>query len=107
MVDPQHYTYRVTWSEEDSEFVALCAEFPSLSFLSEERGEALEGITDLVSEVVLDMVEHGEKIPKPIADTHFSGKFQVRIPPEHHRVLVTEAAEQGISLNRYVSMKLA
>ena len=27
------YTYRVLWSEEDAEFVGLCAEFPSLSWL--------------------------------------------------------------------------
>jgi predicted RNase H-like HicB family nuclease len=25
------FTYRVTWSEEDGEYVGLCAEFPSLS----------------------------------------------------------------------------
>ncbi len=24
------FTYRVTWSEEDGEFVGICAEFPSL-----------------------------------------------------------------------------
>ena len=28
------YTYRVTWSEEDKQFVGLCAEFPSLSWLA-------------------------------------------------------------------------
>ncbi|MEH2385124.1 MAG: toxin-antitoxin system HicB family antitoxin [Nostoc sp.] len=27
--------------------------------------------------------------------------------PEHHRRLVIEAAEQKISLNRYISLKLA
>ena len=24
------YTYRVTWSEDDDEYVGLCAEFPSI-----------------------------------------------------------------------------
>ena len=28
------YTYRITWSEEDMEYVGLCAEFPSLSWLA-------------------------------------------------------------------------
>ena len=28
------FTYRVTWSAEDSEHVGLCAEFPSLSWLA-------------------------------------------------------------------------
>lgn len=31
MVNYEHYTYRVTWSAEDEEYVGLCAEFPSLS----------------------------------------------------------------------------
>ncbi len=38
-----HYTYRVTWSAEDEEFVGLCAEFPSLSWLAGSRDEALGG----------------------------------------------------------------
>jgi len=32
------YTYRVTWSEEDAEYVGLCAEFPSLSWLAQTTG---------------------------------------------------------------------
>jgi hypothetical protein len=31
------YSYRVTWSDDDSEFVGLCAEFPSLSWLSQSQ----------------------------------------------------------------------
>jgi len=30
------YTYRVTWSSEDNEYVGSCAEFPSLSWLASE-----------------------------------------------------------------------
>jgi predicted HicB family RNase H-like nuclease len=33
------------------------------------------------------------------------GKFQVRIPPERHKALAMQAAEQGISLSRYVMDK--
>ena len=29
--DIDHYTYRVTWSPEDGEYLALCAEFPALA----------------------------------------------------------------------------
>ncbi len=31
-MDKDRYTYRVTWSDEDGEYVGLCAEFPSLSW---------------------------------------------------------------------------
>lgn len=101
------YTYRVTWSEEDSEYVGLCAEFPSLSWLAHTPEAALKGIRKLVSEVVADMLENGEPIPEPIATKHFSGKFMVRVPPDVHRQLAIQAAEAGVSLNRLASAKLS
>jgi predicted HicB family RNase H-like nuclease len=107
MVNHEHYAYRVIWSTEDEEFVGLCVEYPSLSYLDEDRIAALNGITKLVNNVVLDMAENGEKVPEPISERQYSGKFQVRIPPERHRMLAIEAAEQNISLNRYISDKLA
>ncbi|BAZ43253.1 HicB family protein [Chondrocystis sp. NIES-4102] len=107
MVNHQHYAYRVIWSVEDNEFVGLCAEFPSLSYLDENRLKAIEGITNLVKDVVADMEAEGEKIPVPISSKSYSGKFQIRITPERHRRLAIEAAEQNVSLNRLICDKLA
>jgi predicted HicB family RNase H-like nuclease len=59
-----------------------------------------------VSGVVKDMKAHGEHIPEPICSRRYSGKFVVRVPPEVHRKLAVEAAEEDISLNRLVSAKL-
>lgn len=106
MVNHKHYTYRVTWSEEDGEHLALCAEFPSLSYLAANPTVALKNMVKLVGEVVEDMAANGEPIPMPLADKQYSGKFMVRVPPEQHRNLAIQAAEQGISLNRYISSKL-
>ena len=102
-----HYTYRVTWSEDDSEYVGLCIEFPSLSWLSESPESALAGIRKVVSDVVHDMEKNEEEIPTPVANKKYSGKFLVRIPPEIHRTLAIQAAEAGISLNRIASAKLS
>jgi predicted HicB family RNase H-like nuclease len=101
-----HYTYRVTWSPEDGEYLALCAEFPSLSWLAKAPEMALAGIRKLVAASVADMIANGETPPTPLAEKRFSGEFRVRIPPQVHRALVLEAAEQGISLNRLASAKL-
>jgi predicted HicB family RNase H-like nuclease len=101
------YTYRVTWSEEDKEYVGLCAEFPSLSWLARTPEGALKGIRKVVADVVTDLETHGEAIPEPIATKPYSGKFMVRVPPELHRRLVLEAAEAGVSLNRIASAKLS
>ena len=101
------FTYRVTWSQEDGEFVGLCAEFPGLSWLAISPEEALKGIRSVIKTCVKDMAENGEDIPKAIAIRQYSGKFMVRIPPEVHRHLATQAAESGVSLNRIASAKLA
>ncbi len=106
-MNPDHYTYRVVWSPEDDEFVGLCAEFPLLSWLEGTPEEAFAGIRRLVVEILDDMLESGETPPEPIADRHFSGKFMVRVTPETHRALALRAAEEGVSLNRLVSARLA
>ncbi len=101
------YTYRVTWSEEDQEHVGLCAEFPSLSWLSSSPEAALGGIRRVVANVVAEMTRSGEPVPEPIAGRKFSGKFMVRVPPDVHRDLAVKAAEAGVSLNRLATVKLA
>jgi predicted HicB family RNase H-like nuclease len=102
-----HYTYRVTWSEEDNEYVGLCAEFPSLSWLAVSPEAALKGIRKVVADVVNDMKNNREPVPEPIATKRYSGKFLVRVPPGVHRNLAIQAAESGISLNRIASAKLS
>jgi predicted RNase H-like HicB family nuclease len=82
--DVSHYTYRVSWSAEDDEFVATCLEFPSLSWLAASQVEALEGLMALLRDTVVDMEEQGEDI----------------------RVPLSEAAEEHMSLDRYVVKKL-
>ena len=101
------YTYRVTWSEDDSEYVGLCAEFPSLSWLAETPETALKGIRTVVLEVVTDMLNNDESVPEPLAAKQYSGKFMVRVPPDVHRQLAIQAAEAGVSLNRLASAKLS
>jgi predicted RNase H-like HicB family nuclease len=107
VIDVKHYAYRVVWSAEDGEYVATVAEFPSLSWLHPDQHKALQGLVDVVANVVTDMEANGEPIPDPVAERHFSGKFNVRVPESLHRELALAAAEQGVSLNRLVSNRLA
>jgi predicted HicB family RNase H-like nuclease len=107
VLQSDRYTYRITWSEEDKEYVGLCAEFPSLSWLAESPELALKGIRAVVGDVIKDMKDNAESPPNPLSCRKFSGKFVVRIPPEIHRKLAIEAEEEGISLNRLVSAKLS
>lgn len=106
MSNASRYTYRVSWSPEDQEYVATVAELPRLSWLDEDQEAAFRGIRQLVADVLEDMAASGETPPEPISERHYSGKFQVRIPPELHRQLALEAAEQNVSLNRLASNRL-
>jgi predicted HicB family RNase H-like nuclease len=106
-LENDHYTYRVFWSEEDKEYVGLCAEFPSLSWLAETQEEAFQGIRDVVADVVLDMQTNNESVPEPIATKRYSGNLSLRIPPNVHRDLAVQAAESKVSLNRLISAKLS
>jgi predicted HicB family RNase H-like nuclease len=100
------YTYRVTWSEEDQEYVGLCTEFPGISWLEKSQEKALLGIRKLVAETIADLKRNKETVPEAISMRPYSGKFMVRVPPEVHRMLAIKAAESGVSINRLVSSKL-
>ena len=101
------YTYRVTWSEEDGEYVGLCLEFPLLSWLASRAEDAFAGIRQTVAEAVQDMQSAGEAVPEPLATRPYSGRILLRVPPETHRELATQAAEEGVSLNRLLNARLS
>ena len=105
--ESEKYTYRVLWSEEDKEFIGLCAEFPSLSWLASTSEKALKGICSVVKDCISDMSKSNEELPLSLSLRKYSGKFMVRVPPEVHRHLAMEAAEAGVSLNRIASAKLS
>ncbi|MDO5669669.1 MAG: toxin-antitoxin system HicB family antitoxin [Corynebacterium sp.] len=106
-LDISHYTYRVTWSPEDGEYVATCAEFPSLSWLSDSQVEALTGLQLLIRDTVQDMAASGEAVPVAFADRAYSGKFNLRVGASLHRELALSAAEEGLSLNQYILRRLS
>jgi len=106
-IEVDRYAYRVQWSEEDEEYIGLCAELPSLSWLAKTPEAALKGIRALVGKTLVEMSRSGEAPPEPFALRRYSGRFLVRLPPEVHRRLAIEAAEEGVSLNRLASAKLS
>ena len=95
------------WSDEDNEYIGLCAEFSGLRWLAASPEEALKGIRATVRKSVKDLARTGEPVPQALTTKNYSGKFMVRVPPEVHRQLAVKAAEKGVSLNRVVSSKLA
>jgi predicted HicB family RNase H-like nuclease len=106
-IKQDRYTYRVTWSDEDQEYIGLCTEFPSLSWLATNQDAALRGIRDVVAEAVSDMRSNNESIPEPLATKKYSGIFTVRTLPDVHKRLAIQAAEAKVSVNRLICAKLS
>ena len=59
-----HYTYRTIWSQEDGSYVALCGEFPSLSWVEETPEQAEVALKAIVAVVVADMEANCEPLPQ-------------------------------------------
>lgn len=106
MTKAQEYTYRVFWSKNDRAFIGAVAEFPSLSHVADNQNDALAGIVDLVAFVLEDMTNNKEHPPLPLGERKFSGKFALRMPPELHRRIAIEAAEQGVSINQLLVTRI-
>jgi len=102
-----HYAYRVNWSRDDDEYVATCAEFPSLSVLEPDAAQALQGIRDLVADIITDLQANEEPVPEPHSERSFSGRVLVRMSSDLHRDLVRDADEKNVSLNHLIVETLA
>lgn len=100
------YTYRISWSSSENQYLATVVEFPSLSWIADDREEALTSLTSLVGQVLKDMGNSGEEIPKPWDQREFSGRFNLRLGPDLHRKVALLAAERHESLNSYVVKQL-
>ncbi|MDR1183603.1 MAG: type II toxin-antitoxin system HicB family antitoxin [Coriobacteriales bacterium] len=103
----EEYTYRVFWSEDDGEFVATVAEFPLLSYVAPSQMKALSGIVEVVAAALEVYAEDGRGAPVPLGLAEYSGRLNLRMPPELHREIAMQASEQHISINRFINSKLA
>jgi predicted RNase H-like HicB family nuclease len=60
-----HYSYRIFWSEEDGEYVAVCEEIPGLSALASTEEEALREIKEVVAAWLDHLERENLPIPEP------------------------------------------
>ena len=72
-----------------------------VTFQGETVEEVAKAFRDSVDDYLDFCKERGEEPDKP-----YSGKFVLRVSPELHRKLATDAANQGSSLNTFVAEKL-
>ena len=89
------YTYRVTWSDDDNEYVGLCAEFPSLSWLASTPEAALKGIRKVVADIVEDI---RNTILQCGGEIHFNAKLTDIALDQHQKIkalIISPGEERG------------
>lgn len=105
-----NYGFRLSWSNEDAEFVATCVEIDGVSGLGATKSAALAESEKALDLVLADFASEGIALPPVQPPVEHSGQFRVRLPRELHSKLVRRADEEAVSLNAlvlsYVSMGL-
>ncbi|HBF43479.1 MAG TPA: hypothetical protein DDW42_07615, partial [Desulfobacteraceae bacterium] len=85
-------------------FIARLPEFGRLTITGdgESREEAIASLLAAKKERLSDYLRKGIKIPEPVQEEEYSGKFVLRTPAKLHMVLSKQAQAEGISLNQYI-----
>lgn len=56
------------------------SEFPSPSWLHSDQAKALQGLVDLVADVVADLEANSDPVPGPITERRFSASSMCAFP---------------------------
>jgi len=100
------YTIQIIRSEEGSYFVSV-KELPGCISVGDTPAEAYDMINEAMEGWLSIAIDDDLKIPVPVEEKVYSGKFQIRIPKSLHKDLVLNAAESEVSLNSLVCSLLS
>lgn len=100
------YTFTLV-PNEDGVWTSAVLELPGVISEGDDPTEAIEMARDALREMAIVRLEDGLDIPEPFETRDYSGKLQLRIPAGLHRRAAMLAAEEGVSLNRWLSAAVA
>ena len=102
MMEYKGYHAQIEYDSEDELFVGkVYGIVDSLNFHGTSVTELEEMFHRSIDNYLQMCAEVGKK-----PDKEFKGSFNVRISPELHRGISIQAAQEGLSLNQYVSRAL-
>jgi predicted HicB family RNase H-like nuclease len=92
---------------EDGVWTSGVLEMPGVISEGDDPTEAIEMAQDALVETIMTLIEMGQEVAEPFETQDFSGRLQLRMTPELHRRATMLAAEQRVSLNRWLSQAVA
>lgn len=106
----QHYPLNIFWSAEDEGFIAEVPDLPGCSAWGATEADAAREAQDAIAAWLEAARGAGKDAPAPHEVQPlqgYSGKFLVRVPRSLHAKLARRAAQEGVSLNQYLTGVLA
>ncbi len=101
------YAIVIAYSDEDGGYIATVPELPGGSAFGDTEEEAIREIKTAASLWLSAARKAGRKVPEPILEKKFKGRFPLRIPEDLRRRLELEAKRRGVSLNELILQKIA
>ena len=101
------YAIVVTYSDEDKGYVATVPELPGCTAFGDTEEEAIKEVKVAASLWLSAARKAKRKVPEPIVEKKFKGRFPLRIPEGLRRRLELEAKRRGVSLNELILQKIA
>ena len=100
------YTFTLAQGE-DAIWTAQVMELPGVIAEGDTPDEAIAEGREALSEMIAYYLDEGRTVPEPFETREFSGRTELRLNPELHGRVVKMAAEQGVSLNRWLAAAIA
>ncbi len=101
------YAIVIAYSDEDGGYIATVPELPGCSAFGDTEEEAIQEIKVAATLWLSAAKKAGRKVPEPILEKKFKGRFPLRIPEDLRRRLELEAKRRGVSLNELILQKIA
>lgn len=98
------YKFNLAWSDEDEGYIATCPEFIGLSAFGESPEKALAEAQVALKLFIESYIEDGTPLPEPEIVQEYSGQIRLRLPKSLHGRAAQKAAEDGTSLNQYLTL---
>jgi antitoxin HicB len=101
------YIINILWSEEDDCYIADVPELEGCVTHGKTASQATLNAEDAIASWIKAAKKLKHPIPEPIVKHPVSGKFNVRLPKNIHKLLLIKSTIEGISLNQLVTLLLA
>jgi antitoxin HicB len=98
---------RLLVPEEDGSYRAEILEFPGCIALGDDAAEALAELEAVAEDWIDAAMEMGSPIPRPLEETDYSGRLNLRLPKSLHRKAALAADFDGVSLNQLIVASLS